>query len=226
MLACRGRPAARGCVPLLLDCGVNSTVARGDGSTALSLAVAEAASASLTGDAEALHHWTFIAQTLRDYARHEDQNKPPTQAAWMMAPLRPDRSPGPCPGLSPGQLTLSPPERPLTLADPADSPAENRENRDNAASQMRDSAASGWSQGARSRSLPATTYQGPISPGEIGPETEETEEMQVLHLRMLGIDEADSPPDAETTAAEMELADMISNHYNEFAGFLSKDLMS
>ena len=73
MLACRGRPAARGCVPLLLDCGVDSTVARGDGSTALSLAVAEAASASLTGDAEALHHWTLIAQTLRDYALIEQQ---------------------------------------------------------------------------------------------------------------------------------------------------------
>ena len=226
MLACRGRPAARGCVPLLLDCGVNSTVARGDGSTALSLAVAEAASASLTGDAEALHHWTFIAQTLRDYALHECQNKPPTQAAWAMAPLRPDRSPGLCPGLSPGQLALSPPDRPLTLADPADSPAENRENHDNAASQTRGSAASGWGQDARSRTLPATTYQGPISPGEIGPETEETDEMQMLHMRMLGIDEADSPPGADTTAAEMELADMISGHYNEFAGFLSKDLMS
>ena len=52
--------------------------------------------------------------------------------------------------------------------------------------------------------------------------------MQMLHLRMLGIDEADTPPDADadTTAAEMELADMISGHYNEFAGFLSKDLMS
>ena len=50
--------------------------------------------------------------------------------------------------------------------------------------------------------------------------------MQMLHMRMLGIDEADSPPGADTTAAEMELADMISGHYNEFAGFLSKDLMS
>ena len=36
------------------------------------------------------------------------------------------------------------------------------------------------------------------------------------------------PPDAaaDAMAAEMELADLISGHYNEFAGFLSKDLMS
>ena len=87
-------------------------------------------------------------------------------------------------------------------------------------------------QDARSRTLPAATYQGPISPGEIGPELEETDEMQMLHMRMLGIDETESPPDAspstdaDTAAAEMELTEMISGHYNEFAGFLSKDLMS
>ena len=62
-------------------------------------------------------------QALRDYALHECLNKPSTHAAWTLAPLRPDRSPGPLPGLSPGQLALSPPDRPLTLADPADSPA-------------------------------------------------------------------------------------------------------
>ena len=52
--------------------------------------------------------------------------------------------------------------------------------------------------------------------------------MQMLHLRMLGIDEVASPPDAaaDAMAAEMELGDLISGHYNEFAGFLSKDLMS
>ena len=84
--------------------------------------------------------------------------------------------------------------------------------------------------------------------------------MQMLHLRMLGIDEVESPPAnpnpspspspnpnpnpspnpnpnpnqvesppdaaADAMAAEMELADLISAHYDEFAGFLSKDLMS
>ena len=140
-----------------------------------------------------------------------------------MAALRPDGCPGAAAGLS-----LSPPERPLTLADPAASPAEHRENGDNAASHAQASAASGRGRDARSRALPATTYQGPISPSEIGPETEETDEMQMLHLRMLGIDEVASPPDAaaDAMAAEMELADLISGHYDEFAGFLSKDLMS
>ena len=51
-----------------------------------------------------------------------------------MTALRPDGCPGAAAGLSHGQLALSPPERPLTLADPADSPAEHRENSDNAAS--------------------------------------------------------------------------------------------
>ena len=32
--------------------------------------------------------------------------------------------------------------------------------------------------------------------------------------------------EADAMAAEMELADLISGHYDEFAGFLSKDLMS
>ena len=102
-----------------------------------------------------------------------------------MAALRPDGCPAAGAGLSPGQLALSPPERPLTLADPADSPAEHRENGDNAASHAQASAASGRGRDARSRALPATTYQGPISPSEIGPETEETDEMQMLHLRMV-----------------------------------------
>jgi hypothetical protein len=40
--------------------------------------------------------------------------------------------------------------------------------------------------------------------------------------------QVESPPDAaaDAMAAEMELADLISAHYDEFAGFLSKDLMS
>ena len=135
-----------------------------------------------------------------------------------MAALRPDGCPGAAAGLS-----LSPPERPLTLADPAASPAEHRENGDNAASHAQANpnpnpnpdpdpdpdpnpnpypcanpnpnpnphpnaqapAASGRGRDARSRALPATTYQGPISPSEIGPETEETDEMQMLHLRMV-----------------------------------------
>ena len=51
-----------------------------------------------------------------------------------MAAPRAHGCPGARAGLSPGQLALSLPERPLTLADPADSPAEHRENGDNATS--------------------------------------------------------------------------------------------